>query len=1346
MKTDFSAINNLITNEQFCEAVKQLNKIPENEENRESLNFLKAITYMKLEKFQEAEKHFSNLSDKAFTKEIIYNKLLCKFKTEKFEDIIKYHILNKNVDISTKFLIAASYDKINLFQNARLLYEEISKSQEKQLISHCFNNLSCLDKELFRFKLALNYSDKSKSGWLEIANNAANGYLSKGMHEESLNLFDEIYEEIRGRNKFDKAMENILLNYLKALQASEKFDKFEEVVKEILLSNKFNGDVAGQQQSDFKNLVRLFYMNSLLKAGRYTEAGKEANFLLQNCNDKQIIKFVNNAVKLIEEHLKVDDNRFPDENEKTVIVNSENNNNNEEINKNIKELVSNFVAKIIENGINKRNTEIDFEAIVNEEIEKIMLKLGDTDSNDSENSRSSSSDSNKSSKTNKSQNSNKNQNIKLIICEESSSSLHSEKDSMDNNKSTDLLGIRKDDNFKPEIINENINASYKSVGQKTDTDDIYSTIKEIKPANSNQPVKNQISNGQSKQTENINVQQLLSNNNKQNQNSTDKKSEEANEAELDITFKSPENRPNYVFKTSLRPKPELNSDFNIELKQMPKDYIAKVPRHEKKTFTEVAAFNTRQKDRMPVINSQTMNKRIKVNDDDNFQNFLFYSFDSELDNNEKNTSFQKNDKRLYKRIKQEKSDRAKRLNNTSLHNINDSLLEKMNIYDNKYKGVFSGNNSYKVSSLGGVSVSTIENLKNNERINSEGGVSDIINDIVIKTNNSNSTINNKESDIEDKNLENLYIKAVDLFKKIEYQNAKEILDKIRKIDKNFNAKEVAFMLGKIYLEREEFKKAAYEFEQFPKSLNLKRLRDLLNCYNKLEISKNLKRILCDFTNNNPIEEDIITHTIEKCLYFSDTENSIKFSNVFLDHFGRNFNNYVTIIKLLFSNNTNELLDYIHSLLDALSILIKTEDDTNEFYYLTGRYMLKKKHTQQAFDYFNKIDAEKMEKHLNYNKYFGKACLILKNYKKAIKLFKKALNIEKSDWEVSLYIGESYLKLDNYEGALKYLTYSMKKDTKFNTNLKLNLSLGRLYYKQKNYMQALDHFYRCTQIDTQCYKAFHHIAMIFLEKREFNEAEKVLEKAYAIANHFFPILFELFKLKCLLKKETECKELIPRIEQLLVDYPMCYLDFAKIILESFTDIDKSLEYFNLALTHDKNIKNSFNINKAIDYASYIYGNLNKKATSYEVLEKLLKINDNNYFIYKKLNQLYINDNLLKKAIDNLLKFVEIDKHHYESRKELADLYFNMKEYSKAMLTYEDAIICFNKQDNFIYTDSYKRLGICEVKLELYDAAIEHLRQQLVQKEDKRIYLLIAYLQYVLLDKKVEAERYFDVNKS
>jgi tetratricopeptide (TPR) repeat protein len=1245
MKNDLQSVNCLIKGKEYEKALKLLyNTIFEDTEG-ESVCFLKAMCHLRTCNYVEAEKYFNKLSDKSSTKEIEYYKLLCKFKTAKYEDIIKYHILNKDLNNDMKFLIAASYEKINLFQNAKILYEEVSKADGLRIQS--LNNLSLLDNEFYRFKLAYNYSDKRKPGYYEVANNMANGYIQKGMENEGLGIFEEIYEDYKKMEVKDDKINNVVFNYLKALIKCDKLKAAKIVGKEV---KKICGN------KNFANYVKLFNISILIKLGKLKKAKKKAEKLAKKSGNVQISSLAKAAVENIGTEEESSSEESVEAVKKYITIKSIINQNegqksvayddNEGVEK---EYVNKFLNDIFNKQPTKKDSDIQvleaYREINNSQEEKSGFFIHNP-----------------------------------LITEQSE---HEQEEA----KSDRQPGIENADQFEPLIVE----------GSGDEGDILMKKLGTIQP----------------KTQESIDMNRM--DDVKLNQDSP--ASREALDSSVEL---KKEPIKTYVFKTSLK-KEQLDKDT--------KDYISSIPRIEKKSLSDIAS---RQKKK--ITNSLTMNKRAKTHDDENFNNCLFYSFDSEMDNTSQqgNNSSIDNEGKLYKRIKQEKSHKAHKLNNTSLHNINDSLVEKMNIYDNKYRRISS---SYKLSTPG--SISTIEQIRQNERQSSEK--SD--NDIVVKGGSGGDS--NKESIDEDKDdLQDLYSKALDRFKDADYTNAKEMFGKIRKIDKTFNDSSIAIMMGKIYLENSEFKKAISEYEKFPKSHNIESVRNLISCYQKLDMTKNFKNILCYYSENNPYEEDIIKQTVESCIYLSDNDNVMKFCEMMLEFEGKQFKGYVKVIKLLFANNC-ELLDYIHNLLDKLNVIIKGEDQENEFYLLTGRYMLKKKNTALAFDYFSKINEDLMQSNMEYFKYFGKTCLIMKNYKKAIKLFKKALNLEKSSWEISLYIGESYLKLDNYEGALKYLTYSQKKEVNFTTNLKLNLSLGRLYYKQKNYMQALDHFFRCTQIDAQCYKAYHHIAMIFLEKREFNEAEKVLEKAYEITDQFFPVLFELFKLKCLLKKESECHDYIPKIEKFIDMYPMCYLDLAKTLLESFSNIDQSSKYLSLALTKDKNIKNSFNINKVIEYANYLYNNLDEKERSYEVLNSLLATNENNYYIYKKLNQLYLLDNHIDKAISNLNKFIEIDKQHYEAKKDLADLYYTQKDYSKAMLTYEEAIICFNKQDTFIHTDAYKRMAICEVRLELYDSAVEHLCQQLSHKDDKRIYLLIAYIKYVILERKEEAEKYYNV---
>jgi tetratricopeptide (TPR) repeat protein len=254
---------------------------------------------------------------------------------------------------------------------------------------------------------------------------------------------------------------------------------------------------------------------------------------------------------------------------------------------------------------------------------------------------------------------------------------------------------------------------------------------------------------------------------------------------------------------------------------------------------------------------------------------------------------------------------------------------------------------------------------------------------------------------------------------------------------------------------------------------------------------------------------------------------------------------------------------------------------------------------------------------------------------------------------------------------------------------------------------------------------------------------MLEKGIEINIDFFPALFELFKLRCLLKKENLCIDYIPKIESLIDNYPMCYLDFAKILAESFQEYEKSFKYFTLATHKDKNIKNNFNLTKALDYSDYICKK-GYKDKAIEFMTSLTKLNETNYFIIKRLNMIYSSTNSYDKVIANILKYYSIEKNNYEAVMDLANTYLSIKDYNKAKEFYDNAISIFSKKEDILFTDAYKKMGYCNIKLGLYELAVENFTSQYMHKEDSKLYVIICYIYLVNLRKKEYAEIYFNVN--
>jgi tetratricopeptide (TPR) repeat protein len=1380
MKNDvIQYISTLINNSEYDLALRLLNEIPISNKMQDKVIYLKSVCYINKNEpdYSEALNNINLLLSKVTNDELEYMKLLCKYQTNQFKDIIKYYIdvQNRHKEISSrcKFLIANTYEKIEQKEFAKIIYEEISINESDPTIkSKSINNLTIIDNDyprnIQRLQEAISSAVDSDDSF-QISNNLAMCYIKNGNLYEGFNIFEEIYHKIKSDRNDSK--NQIIFNYLNSLVNFENYEKAESLLREL-----------------DDDMFTLMLANVNIKQNKHLEAKHILEKILSMSSNPQIIEIAKDVVTNVNTYIAANNSNFkdsminntdnyhlvdlikntsemdiPSDRSKQKVIEEE----REESKRSdmvtgvyVEELHNGFVIKDTDNMEEIRSSvekafpyndenkddlvgsidELKVESIVDDNIKNVVQEINDKLNNKQISNINEFDATNNEIKIAENQslvNDNAiaeideatNNEIKIAenqsVVNDNAIDEIDEGNSVEEIKSLEIENVEEGNRDHYEFINDELKPNeeeIKSIQENSremlvnevpinniDLFDQYTNEKESKflmddiYAN----VKRKITEIESM----IVPKSNLSNNNL---------IEMTDQIKKDSICESPDIQPLYAFKTSLR-KNKDNDDDEIEEIQFKKHNSYEKERLSIKKDNKRSYTHLPNKKFTPSLSLRLMAR----NDDEYISNCYFYSFDSDnesvsMGNNNLNKS------NLYKRIKGVKSNKAKKLNNTSLHQLNDSLIDKMNMYDDKKKS------HHKTTSYGLNSFSSIEKNKVFNDMVKDDVKSDF--EIYFKKKTGASEIEfNPEA------LEQLYTKLQNLYGDSKFDECREVIHKIRSIDKTYNEKELNIVMGKAYYEAKEYKKAIYEIEKNSATLNLENMLLLINCYKKVDKTGNYAKIILDYIRINEYNEEIYLELIDTLIYFSDYELKTYCEN-YIQKNEYTFQSSSTILRRLIANS--DLNDYIDELLTHLSYAKVTEEENAEYYYLYARYMLKKKNVNIAFDYFNKVGDDFLQEDFDFNKYFGKTCLMLKNYKKAIKLFKKALNVEKNDWEMSLYIGECYLKLENYEGANKYLTYSSKKDNNGKNNLKLNLSLGRLYYKLKNYLLALDFFYKCINIDPKSFKTYHNISMIFLEKREFNEAEKMLEKAIAVNFDFFPALFELFKLRCLLKKESQCIEYIPKIEVLIDNYPMCYLDFSKILAENFNDIDKSFKFFSLALSKDKNIKNNFNLTKALDYSDFIYKK-GHKDKAIELYSSLIKLNKYSYFIIKRLNAIYASMHNYDKIIANILKYFSVDKNNYEAVMDLADTYSFTKDYGKAKEYYDEAIGIFNKKDDMLFTNAYKKIGYCETKLGLYEAAVEHFLQQFMHKEDMKLYAIICYIYLVYLRKKEYADIYYKV---
>lgn len=116
--------------------------------------------------------------------------------------------------------------------------------------------------------------------------------------------------------------------------------------------------------------------------------------------------------------------------------------------------------------------------------------------------------------------------------------------------------------------------------------------------------------------------------------------------------------------------------------------------------------------------------------------------------------------------------------------------------------------------------------------------------------------------------------------------------------------------------------------------------------------------------------------------------------------------------------------------------------------------------------------------------------------RAIKFFERALRSSPNDPEINYFLAKAYLDFGDSEKALEYLEKTAR--LKYFDNGRVNYYLGILYFSQKNYNLALQHFPLVIKLrpndNVMLSNAHHFIALCYKEKGLIDEALVNFEKS------------------------------------------------------------------------------------------------------------------------------------------------------------------------------------------------------------------------------------------------------------
>ena len=274
--------------------------------------------------------------------------------------------------------------------------------------------------------------------------------------------------------------------------------------------------------------------------------------------------------------------------------------------------------------------------------------------------------------------------------------------------------------------------------------------------------------------------------------------------------------------------------------------------------------------------------------------------------------------------------------------------------------------------------------------------------------------------------------------------------------------------------------------------------------------------------------------------------------------------------------------------------------------------------------------------------------ILKNFKKAIEYFQKAISIKSAHLSPLNNIGICYENLRNYEKAIDYYekAISIKPDYHFAIN-----NMGVSYRKLENYEKAIECFEKVISMKPDYYSALNNMGISYKNLGNYEKSIEYFEEAISIN----PIYYGAF-----------------------VNMGISYQDLK--------NYEKAIECFNKAIS----IKPDYP--EAFANLGYLYNNLKNYEKAIEYSEKAISINPVIPEAFINLGVSHINLKNYVKAIECFEKAIKINSVNPEVFVNMGYAFFNIKNYLMAKESFQGAIE-INSKDS----ESHNNMGYCLIVL-------------------------------------------------
>jgi tetratricopeptide (TPR) repeat protein len=362
----------------------------------------------------------------------------------------------------------------------------------------------------------------------------------------------------------------------------------------------------------------------------------------------------------------------------------------------------------------------------------------------------------------------------------------------------------------------------------------------------------------------------------------------------------------------------------------------------------------------------------------------------------------------------------------------------------------------------------------------------------------------------------------------------------------------------------------------------------------------------------------------------------------------------------------------------LKALVKSSAKA-ENYYSLGDVYLQREYLDSARAAFTQGVTADAKNPLNYVG-LGHADLIANNAASAKTNFDKAIEVaSKKDYTPYLYIGKSYLALDkpDFAAALPNLQKADELDDK-DKDPETFLALGDYFALQRKNSEALQNYMRALSINQTLQRATVQIGRMYKESRAFTDAETELKTVTAADPNYGPAYRELAELYMQWANQ-EPQNFAAKAADALTNYKK-YLELTDNSYESrlryaqflfYAKDFKTLEQETSALAAMNQAgSNNVIIARLRGYSAYENKNypqsLQYMKDFFAAVKDTSRIISDDY-LYLGKAQLQAKDD--SSALKNIMKAVTMDSTKVDALAEVAQSFYDAKNYKMAASTYE-----------------------------------------------------------------------------